>query len=133
MQIILLLLSVHSFVKSSPSGDQFDHAPWRFNRNGSLSPEIYESKALDLLKTYNPQRLILSACDFIFFERYCQNVVEYENSACQIPYVLGIYSSSMDSDLISEKLREFSEANQLKNLSLCLCTQLSDIKSAEGF
>ena len=56
MQIILLLLSVHSFVKSSPSGDQFDHAPWRFNRNGSLS-EIYESKALDLLKTTMPKDL----------------------------------------------------------------------------
>lgn len=114
IQIILLLLSVHSFVTSSPSGDQFDHAPWRFNRNGSLSPEIYESKALDLLKTYNAQRFILSACDFVYFERYCRNLVDYENSTCQIPYVLGVYSSSIDSGLIFEKLRVFSEENNLK-------------------
>ena len=92
----------------------YDHAPWRPKRNGSLSPEIYHSKSLDSVKTFNIKRLILTACDFDFFKKYCQNVIDYESSNCQISYVLGVFSSKHQSSLIHEKLHEFKAKNALK-------------------
>ena len=93
------------------------HAPWRINdlnNRGSLSPEIYESKALDLIRSYGPKRLILSACDYKFFENYCQNLIDYERSSCELIYVLGVFSGKKESKHIAEKLYKFRANNNLK-------------------
>ena len=96
------------------STDLYAHAPWRPKRNGSLSPEIYQSKALDSIKSLGVKRVILSACDYHFFERYSQNVLDYEASDCQIIYTLGVFSSKDESVLVFEKLLRFCAENRLK-------------------
>ena len=79
------------------STDLYAHAPWRPKRNGSLSSEIYQSIALDSIKSLGVKRVILSACDYHFFERYSQNALDYEASDCQIIYTLGVFSSKDES------------------------------------
>ena len=94
------------------------HAPWRLESSSqcgrSLSPEIYESRALASIRSFSPKRLVLTACDFKFFERYCQNVIDYEKSCCNLIYVVGVFSTKKKSALIARKLYEFRASNRLK-------------------
>jgi hypothetical protein len=93
------------------------HAPWRieFSRiRGSLSPRIYESKALDSMKIHSPQRLIISACDYEFFEKNFHYIINYERSSCQIIYALGVFSSKEESRLTAQKLYKFRDKYNLQ-------------------
>ena len=52
-------------------------------------------------------------CDYNFFEKYCSNILDYQKSSCQIPYVLGVFSVLNESALVAERLNDFRESNCL--------------------